>query len=100
VFRAEWHFLKRNPFAGNNLKNDGLLSRLTRRIGQVLEDRADADGLFKGRRVLLVDGTTVSMPDTGENQRAFPQNRAQEPGLGFPIARLVAVISLDTGSRA
>jgi len=76
----------------------GLLSRLTRRTGQVLEDRADAAWLFKGRRVLLVDGTTVSMPDTEEDQRAFPQNRAQKPGLGFPIARLVAVISLATGA--
>lgn len=76
----------------------GLVSRLTRRIGQVLEDRADSGWTFKGRRVLLVDGTTVSMPDTEENQRMFPQNRAQKPGLGFPIARLVAVISLATGA--
>ena len=76
----------------------GVLCRLTRRTGRILEDNADADWLFKGRRVLLVDGTTVSMPDTEENQRAFPQNRAQKPGLGFPIARLVAVISLATGA--
>jgi len=75
----------------------GLLSRLTRRVGQVLEDRADPDWLFKGRRVPLADGTTVSMPDTEENRGRFPQDRAQEPGLGFPIARLVAVISLATG---
>jgi hypothetical protein len=76
----------------------GVLSRLARRIGQGLDDDADAEWLFKGRRVLLVDGTTVSMPDSDENQRAFPQNRAQKPGLGFPIARLVAVISLATGA--
>jgi Transposase DDE domain len=76
----------------------GVLSRLARRIGQILDDNADTEWLFKGRRVLLVDGTTVSMPDTEENQRAFPQNRAQKPGLGFPIARLVAVISLATGA--
>jgi hypothetical protein len=76
----------------------GVLSRLARRIGLILDDNADTDWLFKGRRVLLVDGTTVSMPDTEENQRAFPQNRAQKPGLGFPIARLVAVISLATGA--
>lgn len=76
----------------------GVLSRLARRIGQILDEDADTDWLFKGRRVLLVDGTTVSMPDTEENQRAFPQNRAQKPGLGFPIARLVAVISLATGA--
>jgi len=76
----------------------GLRWRLTRRIGQVLEDRADPDWLFKGRRVLRVDGTTLSRPDTEENPRILPQNRAQQPGLGFPIAPLVAVICLATAA--
>ncbi len=76
----------------------GVFFDLVRRVGKALDDNAAADWLFKGRRVLLVDGTTVSMPDTPENQRTFPQSRAQRPGLGFPIARLVAVISLATGA--
>ena len=46
----------------------------------------------------LVDGTTVSMPDTPANQKAFPQARTQKPGLGFPIARLVVVFSLAVGT--
>ena len=37
------------------------------------------------------------MPDTAENQAAFPQPRAQKPGLGFPIARLAILIGLWTG---
>ncbi len=37
------------------------------------------------------------MPDTPANQQAFPQNPSQKPGLGFPIARLVALVSLATG---
>jgi hypothetical protein len=45
----------------------------------------------------MVDGTTVSMPDTPENQKEFPQSRSQSKGLGFPIARIVALISLATG---
>jgi hypothetical protein len=76
----------------------GVLSRLARRTGRASEGRAPADRGWKGRRVLLVDGTTVSMPDTGENQRAFPQLAVQKPGLGFPLARLVAVISPATGA--
>jgi hypothetical protein len=76
----------------------GVLSSLVRRTGQVAEGRAPADWGWKGRRVLLVDGTTVSMPDTEANQRAFPQLGCQKPGLGFPLARLVAVISLATGA--
>jgi hypothetical protein len=44
----------------------------------------------------LVDGTTVSMPDTPQNQEAFPQPSSQEPGLGFPLARMVVLMSLAT----
>jgi hypothetical protein len=73
------------------------LSWLVRRIGRTTEDRASTAWDWKGRRVLLIDGTTVSMPDTEANQRAFPQLAVQKPGLGFPLARLVAVISLSTG---
>ena len=63
-----------------------------------LERHIPEDWLWKGRRVQLVDGTTVSMPDTSDNQRSFPQPRAQRPGLGFPLARIVAIISLATGA--
>ena len=63
--------------------------------------KVDADAsdqwLWKGRKTWLIDGTTVSMPDTPENQQAFPQPNTQKPGLGFPVARLVAIISLATG---
>ena len=46
----------------------------------------------------MFDGTTVTMPDTWENQEVYPQNVAQEKGLGFPIARVGAVISLSCGA--
>ncbi len=38
------------------------------------------------------------MPDTKINQQAFPQQSCQKTGLGFPIARIVGLISLSTGS--
>jgi len=47
--------------------------------------------LWQGRHVKLVDGTTVSMPDTAENQARFPQHGQQEPGVGFPLARVIAL---------
>ena len=55
------------------------------------------DWLWKGRSVTLVDGTTASMPDSSANQKAYPQSKAQGIGLGFPLVRLVALISLATG---
>jgi hypothetical protein len=45
-----------------------------------------------------MDGTTISMPDTASNQSVYPQSGAQQAGLGFPLAMLVAVISLSTGA--
>jgi hypothetical protein len=67
-------------------------------VGRALDDRAQQRWLWQGRRVYLFDGTTVTMPDTPLNQAAYPQVYNQKPGLGFPIARLGAVISLACGA--
>jgi hypothetical protein len=58
----------------------------------------DPQWLWKGRHVYLFYGTTVTMPDTPENQEAYPQVYNQQPGVGFPIARLGAIISLACGA--
>jgi hypothetical protein len=71
--------------------------RLVRQTGREVEGRATTDWLWKGRRVLLVDGTTASMPDTPRNQAVFPQPSSQAQGLGFPLVRMVAIIALATG---
>ena len=56
-----------------------------------------AEELWHGFRVKVLDGTGVSMPDTPENQRAYPQSREQKPGCGFPWMKLVGVFCLSTG---
>ena len=38
------------------------------------------------------------MPDTPENQDAYPQHDSQNPGLGFPLARIAAIFSLSCGA--
>jgi Transposase DDE domain len=76
----------------------GLVVALLHAIARRLERLQPAGWRWQGRSVKLLDGTTVSMPDTPANQEAFPQNRAQQPGLGFPVARLVALVSLGTGA--
>src|SRR5687767_37783 len=67
-------------------------------VGRGLAAKAEKGWLWKGRRVYLFDGTTVTMPDTPENQAAYPQVYNQGPGVGFPIARLGALISLACGA--
>jgi len=74
-----------------------VLRRLTLDMASGCEEEAPADWLWHGRHVKLVDGTTVSMPDTDANQAEYPQQAAQEEGLGFPIARMVLLFSLATG---
>jgi Transposase DDE domain len=75
----------------------GVVVRLVRMTAREIEDHASEAWLWNGRRVTLVDGTTASMPDTEANQEAFPQSTSQGIGLGFPIVRMVALISLATG---
>jgi hypothetical protein len=74
---------------------EGLVSRLAKEMGRELHDRYPAGRLLGGRRVKIVDGTTVSMPDTPENQKAWPQPNTQKRGLGFPLTRLVVVMSMN-----
>jgi hypothetical protein len=75
-----------------------VITDLVQSTAEHLEEEAPQDWTWKGRRVQLVDGSTVSMPDTPANQAAFPQPPTQKPGVGFPLARLVALISLTTGA--
>jgi hypothetical protein len=77
---------------------ESLLHRLVRETGRELHRRSRPEWLWKGRRVKVADGTTVSMPDTPANQAAYPQSPSQQPGLGFPLARLVVVFCLACGT--
>jgi hypothetical protein len=72
-----------------------LVSRLARETGQQLHDRYPSGRLLGGRKVKLADGALCSMPDTPENQNDWPQPPTQKPGLGFPLVRLVAILSLN-----
>ena len=73
-----------------------VIEHLTLKVAQGSEKAIPRGWLWHGRHVKLADGTTVSMPDTEENQAAYPQHSAQKAGLGFPIARLVVLLSLGT----
>lgn len=97
--------LERGPCSSNtgaycrarNKLSENVIHRITVTVAQGCEREADPSWLWKGRHVRLVDGTTVSMPDTPENQAAYPQPRTQQQGVGFPIARVVVAMSLATG---
>lgn len=75
-----------------------MVGDLARYLGRTLADEVPSAWTWQGRPIKLIDGTTVSMPDTPENQQRFPQPASQKPGLGFPIARLVAIMDLSSGA--
>jgi len=75
-----------------------MVCTLARQTGELLSTHTPKDWLWRGRHVKLVDGTTVLMPDTEENQMRYPQHGGQAPGVGFPIARMVGIISLTAGA--
>jgi hypothetical protein len=72
--------------------------RLVRQTGREVEEEAPAPWLWRGRRVRVVDGSTVTMADTPKNQAEYPQLKSQKAGCGFPIARIVVVFSLAVGT--
>ena len=75
-----------------------LLADLARGSGAELQREVPSSDLLGGRPIKIADGTTVSMPDTPANQKAYPQQRGQKQGLGFPLLRLVGLISLSSGA--
>ena len=72
------------------------VQRLTLEVGTAVEDQAPDAWRWKRRRTLLLDGFTASMPDTPENQAEYPQSRSQRPGLGFPMIRVVTLLTFAT----
>jgi hypothetical protein len=74
------------------------MQRMAKEIGRKVHNNADDSWNWRGRQVFLADGTTFTMPDTTENQLAYPMTPNSTPGVGFPIMRTVAIISLATGA--
>lgn len=74
-----------------------VISHLVCTTGQRISAESPAPWRWRGRQVRLVDGTTVSLPDTQANQDAYPQPVGQKTGLGFPLCRLVGLMCLGSG---
>jgi Transposase DDE domain len=76
----------------------GVLRTLAKCTGQQLQASLPQAWKWQERSVFIVDGSHVSMPDTEANQARYPQPAVQKPGLGFPLARVVVVLSLASGA--
>ena len=78
-----------------NKLNVKVLRQIVCDIASKMSQQTPENWLWHGKDVKLVDGFTFTMPDTPENQLEFPQSKSQKSGIGFPIARACAVLSLS-----
>jgi hypothetical protein len=74
------------------------LERMLDATAQAADRRAGEVGHLGGRPVKVVDGSSVQLPDTPENQQEYPQPSGQKPGCGFPVMHLVVLFSLAAGA--
>ena len=78
--------------------SEKFMAKLFRKVGKNLEEETPPSQLWCGRHVKVFDGSTVSMPDTEANQKAYPQPNSQKKGCGFPLAKMGVLFSLTTGA--
>jgi hypothetical protein len=104
--QAWWSLGRRWPISSNTSAycqartrlSERTLEAIHRQTTQRLECNVPTDSLWLGRRVKIVDGTGCSMPDTAENQKAYPQPGSQKPACGFPVMKLVGLFCLASGA--
>jgi hypothetical protein len=100
---ATWEIAAPSPDSGAYCRAraklpEAVLQWLVYYVSDGLEAKIPKKWLWHGRHVKIADGSTVMAPDTKDNQKAWPQASTQQPGLGFPILRFVALFSLATGA--
>ena len=64
---------------------------------KILVPATEVAGLWFGHRVLLIDGSSFSMPDVAALQAYFGQPGNQAKGCGFPEADILALFDAGTG---
>jgi len=83
--------------ARNRLKEKALRT-LGVGLGKELVRSEKPEERWHGRRVIIPDGSSVSLPDTLSNQKVYPQPNTQSAGCGFPVMYLSALMSLASGA--
>lgn len=82
---------------GRQRLDDSFLETLAARIDSHLHGRTNDSDLWNGMTLKAIDGSSVKLADTCENQAEFPQPSVQKPGCGFPVMSVAGLINLSHG---
>jgi hypothetical protein len=61
-----------------------LFQKLFDKAAQNLEEKVKTEHLWCGRNVKVIDGSSVSMPDTVKNQKAYPRAKESKDRMWVP----------------
>ena len=86
-----------NPNSGSTYAQRPSTHAIRRSGGLILVPATEVAGLWFGHRVLLIDGSSFSMPDVAALQAYFGQPGNQAKGCGFPVAHILALFHAGTG---
>lgn len=73
------------------------LEQISGRVGDMLGSRVTQPERWNGLVLKAIDGSSMQLMDTPENQRAYPQPSSQKPGCGFPVMGIHGVLNLSHG---
>ena len=77
--------------------SEAFLDHVAESVSSFVESRAEAHHLWRGLRLKAIDGTSIRLMDTTQNQKEYPQPSRQKPGCGFPVMGVVGVLDLASG---
>ncbi len=63
------------------------------RVNSHLRSRIRPEDKWRGFTLKSLDGSSVKLMDTEENQEIYPQPSSQKPGCGFPVMGIMGVLN-------
>lgn len=73
------------------------LKNIHRRISKKLNDSIQPLDQWQGYNLKAMDGSSIQLMDTQQNQNRYPQPCGQKPGCGFPTMGIVGLLNLSHG---
>ncbi len=77
--------------------SEEFIGECSRRVDAAMAGAVRDEDRWHGFTLKAIDGSSVKLMDTPENQEAFPQPSEQKPGCGFPVMSVSGLLNLSHG---